>query len=46
MAELKVLRYYLTRAGVTQDIKVEAFVKQGCASVGDIEKLTPCPNYF
>ena len=37
MDEPRALRSALTRAGVTQDIEVKAFVGQGFASVGDLE---------
>ena len=40
MAELRELRSALTRAGVTRDIKVEAFFGQGFTSMGDIEIIT------
>ena len=39
MDEPRALRSALTRAGVTQDIEVKAFVGQGFASVGDLENI-------
>ena len=39
MAELRALRSALTRAGVIQDIDVEAFLGQGFESVGDLENI-------
>ena len=46
MDELRVLRSALIYEGITQDIEVKAFFGQGFESVGDLEKLTPCLNYF
>ena len=46
MAKLRALIFALTRAGVTLDVKVEAFFGQGFASVVDLEELTPCLKYL
>ena len=46
MAELRALRSAITRTDVTQYIKVESFVGQGFARVGDLKTLTPCTNPF
>ena len=39
MTEFRALISVLTRTGVTQEIKVKAFVGQVFASVGDIENI-------
>ena len=46
MAELRALRYALTRAGVTWDIEVESFVGKVFASVGDIENIKTLSQLF
>ena len=46
MAELRALRYALTRVGVTLDIEVESFVGKVFASVGDIENIKTLSQLF